>query len=555
MQADAGRDSSVDAEALQDGASMSDATETVDADLDAFASPDAGTTTWRSSLYPEDWAPDFSDSEGRFLHDFSYAGYRNGEAEPAVPAEAHVVNLVDDCDVDSTGATDVTNAVQDAIDALPSGGGVVYFPPGLYRFDGTLSIHQSNVVLRGAGADLSRVYFTSSIGMSNGAHIHVSGAVVADLEVSLAVDGSSRANFVDVADAGSLAPGDDIAVGWVISEAFIAEHGMAGVWSAFNGQWRPFFRRQVVSIDRDRTPQRIFLDVPLRYPAKVRDLASVRRESGYLREVGVESLGISNVVAVADAWSQNLVRAIQFTGVADGWVSAVESFASPLAPTSGGYAGYHLQSQGISIQGSKRVSVTDCVLGFAENRGGGGNGYLYEVMESNEVLFRDDVGVLGRHNFIENFGFGTTGCVWLRVHSSDGRCDLSAEWGDLGIAGVCASEFHHSLATANLIDSSTLDDGWKALNRYTESTGAGQTGTENVFWNTRGGGTLVSMQYGLGYVIGTEGVTVQTTGTLATYPHAYMGTEPEDFTEGLEAGAELMPQSLYENQRARRLGL
>ena len=34
---------------------------------------------WRSSLYPDAWTPAHTDAKGRFLHDFSYAGYRRGE--------------------------------------------------------------------------------------------------------------------------------------------------------------------------------------------------------------------------------------------------------------------------------------------------------------------------------------------------------------------------------------------------------------------------------------------------------------------------------------------
>ena len=34
---------------------------------------------WRSSLYPKDWRPGYADAQGRFLHDFSYAGYHRGE--------------------------------------------------------------------------------------------------------------------------------------------------------------------------------------------------------------------------------------------------------------------------------------------------------------------------------------------------------------------------------------------------------------------------------------------------------------------------------------------
>src|SRR5690348_15837769 len=40
---------------------------------------------WRSALSPEDWTPAFTDAEGRFLHDFSYAGYRAGDELPEPP--------------------------------------------------------------------------------------------------------------------------------------------------------------------------------------------------------------------------------------------------------------------------------------------------------------------------------------------------------------------------------------------------------------------------------------------------------------------------------------
>jgi hypothetical protein len=155
------------------------------------------------------------------------------------------------------------------------------------------------------------------------------------------------------------------------------------------------------------------------------------------------------------------------------------------------------------------------------------------------------VGREGRHNFIQNWGFGVTGCVWLRVHSEGGfaRASDTASYG-----GVGYSEFHHSLATGNLIDASTFDDGFSIVNRRQESTGAGHTGTENVIWNVGGKGLVRSMQWGDGYVIGTRGVEVATREVFIDE-----GTAPWDAVEGLDAGAALEPQSLYEDMLKRRL--
>ena len=101
-------------------------------------------------------------------------------------------------------------------------------------------------------------------------------------------------------------------------------------------------------------------------------------------------------------------------------------------------------------------------MGHAMNRGGGGNGYLFEMRRSSELLFRDCEGTAGRHNSIQNWGFGATGSVWLRVKSAEGRSLIEK---DSNVGGTGYSEFHHSLATANLIDASVFDDGASIVNR------------------------------------------------------------------------------------------
>jgi hypothetical protein len=506
-----------------------------------------GAGPWRSALYPTDWTPAATDAAGNFLHDFSYAGYHNDSVTPGAPASAPILDAVASFGADATGASDATSALQATIDAAAAqGGAVVLLPAGTYRLDGTLLVTASGVVIRGAGIDQTRLYFTKTAGMSYGSHLRFAGDGTVDLEVPLAHDGASRSTYVEVDDPGDLAPGDDIAVGFVITDAFIDEHLMTGTWMAFNGTWQPFFRRTVVAVDTSVAPARIFVDVPLRYPAKTRDQASVRRLTGLLREVGVESLSVSNAVTWDDAWAVTQVHALEMYRVADAWIRDVASFSSPLAPASGPGAGAHVQSGGLLVSESERVTVSHVSLGLAENRGDGGNGYLFEVQRSSEILFRDLVGDGGRHNFIENWGFGTTGCVWSHVHSRNGEAWLAK---DSTVNPTGYSEFHHSLATANLIEASTFDDGFSIINRNGESTGAGHTGTENVLWNLDGKGLVRSLQFRTGYLIGTQGLYPVTDSPL---PMA-QGTMPVDWVEGLDRGAALTPASLYDDQLARRL--
>ncbi len=447
---------------------------------------------------------------------------------------------------DGKGASDATAAIQQAIAAAEKNGGVVHFAPGLYRVDGLLTVGASRVVLRGDGKDKSRVHFRKSAGLSFQSHLTLAGKVTAEKDRPLAKDGAPFDVEVALNDVTGLAPGDDVAIGWVISDAFIAEHQMTGTWdhdgNAFAHGWQPFFRRQIVAIAGNT----VTLDVPLRYPAKLRDQASLRRESGYLEEVGVEDLGLSDAVDWDAAWAVSQLHLVELRGVKDGWVRGIGSFPSPSAPATGKGAGAHVQSGGLMVSASKRVTVSDSEMHAAENRGDGGNGYLFEVRQSSEILFRDLVASDGRHNFIQNWGFGTSGCVWLRVTSSG-----SEAWvGKDGPSLAAASELHHSLALANLVDASTFDDGWHAVNRGSESSYAGHSGTLDVMWNTRGKGVLRSRQFGYGYVIGTADVTVQT--TLDGVVLDGSGTAPEDYTEGIDEAATLEPPSLYEDQLKRR---
>jgi hypothetical protein len=482
---------------------------------------------WRSALYPVDWTPAFTDDAGRFLHDFSYAG-KLAECTPVAPP---VVLRVD------PGGGDETAVLQAALDAVAAAdGGTLLLGPGRFRIDGQLAVRASHVVVKGSGADATFLVFTKSSGLDSSAHFRFGDTPRFAGEWPLVEDGRSRAFTVRVGgDAGTLAPGDAVALGHVITDAYVAEHGMTGFWTAFNGTWQPFAWRIVKAVAPDGT---VALDVPLRADALMRDGASLRRVEGVITDVGLEDLAVTNAVEPGAAYAANQVAVVEFTGVRDGWVRRVSSFSED--------GGAHLQSGGLRIIQSSRVTVDDVHFARAQHRGGGGNGYLFEVRQSSEVLFRDSTGYEGRHNFIQNWGFGTTGCVWLRVHSAGGFAAATAG-GTQG--GVGYSEFHHSLATANLIDSSRFDDGFSIVNRRLESSGAGHTGTENVFWNVSGTGLLRSMQWRWGYVIGTDGLEVALDEVFIAD-----GTQPIDYAEGLGAGARLEPRSLYEDQLRRRLG-
>jgi hypothetical protein len=480
-----------------------------------------GRTGWRSKLFPEGW------HEGTGLHDFSYAGYRNGEA--LLPSPPVLVRL-------APTSGDSGPAIQEALDRVSAnGGGVVLLSQGHYRVDGVLTIKGSRVILRGQGAGLTRLHFTRHENMTGRSHLTVRGSPRIVRESVLVGDARPFGRAVTLSDSQGFAKGDHVELGCKISEAFVAEHGMSGVWKPFNGTWQPFFRRTVVAVEGNR----VVLDVPTRYVLKVRDGASLRKIEGLSLHVGVENLGLSNAGSHEDAWANDRVHVLEFRAVSDAWVRDVHSFASRPVPQEGRGTAPHLASGGILVRDSKRVTVAQCRMANAQHRGGGGNGYLFEVRQSGEVLFRDCHARAGRHNFIQNWGFGVSGCVWLRCTSRGGRATNKAFGISVGSVGL--SEYHHSLAMANLVDSCFVDDGWAAVNRRHYSSGAGHTATECVFWNVTGPGTVRSDQFARGYVIGTGRETK-------------VRVRGDDWLEGEGKAGTLSPSSLYEAQFEMRTG-
>lgn len=510
----------------------------------------------RSVVYPADWTPGFQttrpgDGATLFVQDFSYAGYRNSEVPLPTGDFAPVFPVA----ADATGTSDATAAIQAAIDQAEasSSGGIVLLPAGLFRLDGYLTVEGSNVVLRGAGSDQTRLWFVDGGGVSQSIALLVTGSswLAEQNNPSWAItrEGAIFEDFVDVADASGIAAGDDISVAWEITAEFKAEHNSSAYWyHVTEGDLRPFFRRTVTSVSSNR----IFFHVPLRYPVKLRDHPVVLRATHYASGNGVEHLAVNTALGGPTAsWNSGVdqASAIYLRFCKDCWLRDVASFAVEGEQ-------YHLRSHGIFLDRSFRVTVADCHLQSPEHLGGSGNGYLFQLSRSNEVLMRDCIGHNGRHNFSLNWEFGASGNVFLRIESSGGRvCDSLQQQLD-GDCGTGPSDFHHALAIANLFDNARIDDALQVGNRRDWSIGAGQTGTMNVFWHVLGTGKVLAYNQAMGYAIGTmPGISVSTELALETYPEWYLAldTEPEDFTEFLGEAEALAPSSLFEEQLARRL--
>ena len=519
---------------------------------------------WRSSLYPENWKPGYKDSEGRFLHDFSYAGYGKGERE--IP---NINNNIVDVTLapyyaDNTGIADVTSLLQQALDDVGSaGGGVVYLPPGTYRIktpegsDYGLLIRYDSTVLRGAGQD-STFLFHDETFMRQKDIIHVRSDwsdwfTPSGSETAITADLMQPTRFLPVSSLTGFTKGDYVIVSSYPTDEWIAEHNMTGNWTA-DAISGVAFMRQVDSVVAGK--KLLIVDIPIRYYLKTRDNAKVYHAGRHITGCGIENLSIGNrehpgtgweeesyAASGTGAWDVHFSHVIHFKYSRDCWVRKVHTY-KPETNT----GDVHILSNGLMLDRCRNITVDSCFFQKPQYEGGGGNGYMF-TLQSNDCLISNCRANHGRHNYDFKYPY-SHGNV---IHNC--RAENSKY----------ASDFHMFLSMANLFDVCTVDGDYleSAFRPYGGDTIIhGYTSTQSVFYNTSGLAyhpgkdyIIESKQQGWGYIIGTSGeagqvLTTPADGSLNGFS---FNTAPVDFTEGIGEGTDLRPWSLYLDQLYKRL--
>jgi hypothetical protein len=479
------------------------------------------------------------------------------QAEPPVRTDRVLNVTAAPYFADNTGASDVTAILQQAINdaGAVSGGGVVLLPAGTYRVSPpsgkryALRLNRSNVVLRGQGPTATFLYNAAtnmrqkSVILVSPQESSLTWTSGATSTVSATADLPALTTRIPVTSVTGFSVGDWVVVRSDVTTALSQELNMGTEWTSLSG---PTAYRKVVAVDS--VAKTLTVDIPLRMGLKTRDTARVYKVPAHLSEVGVENLAIGmqenstpgtgetdHDIPGTGAYEMHDSFAIQVNHVVDGWIVNVSSYRPPSNTRD-----LHLLSNGIDLLYSRNITVDACELGKPQYRGGGGNGYLFSIRGSDNLI-KDSAAYQGRHNF--NFrSMQATGNVLFTNRASD---------------GTLVSDFHMHLSAANLMDNLTLyQEKFEAADRSPYGTTShGVTTTQSVFWNTHGAkyrsGTtaiLRSQQYGDGYVIGVRGgaTGVELTNTAKT--------APTDFAETALSGEELAPQSLYVDQLQRRLG-
>ena len=517
--------------------------------------------TWRSKLYPENWKPGFKDSDERFLHDFSYAGYHQGEMEiPVIENNIADVTLAP-YNADNTGETDVTAAIQKALnDVGQSGGGVVYLPAGTYKVnpgsgETALRIQYSNTILRGAGTDSTFIYNSNS-NMRQKNIIWLMGdwctwATENGTVSKLSSDLMYPTRVIPVQSVKGFSKGDDIIIRTDGTPEFIAEHEMSGIWTDWAA--RLMFLRKIDSINVEKNI--IYIDSPTRYYMKTRDNARVYHAKQHITECGIENLSIGNQQNDKQGWDEETYtepgtgayevhasHAILLKYAQTCWVKNVNTY-KPASNT----LDIHVLSNCLLIEQSRGVTVDSCFFQKSQYEGGGGNGYMF-TLQSNDCLIKNSRANDARHNYDFKFPYSNGNVIY--------NC--------IGENSKYASDFHMYLSMANLIDNFTVDKDYleSSFRPYGGDVIHGYSSTQSVFYNTTGKAyhptkdyIIESRQFKHGYVIGTSGAADQVKldpveGTMGGYNYK---TAPRDFVEGVGKGDELFPKSLYLDQLERRL--
>lgn len=535
-------------------------------------------TSWRSTLYPNNWtppSPSVSFASAKLIQDFSYAGYQKGEV--LLPSISGPIFRVTDYGAVANSTSDSTVAIQNAINAAAAaGGGVVLFPNGTFRVSPqgsnnfALRISSSNIVLRGAGATQTMILNTS-VTMQDRAVIQVSPTSTSlGTARNITADLPGPTHRIPVENAGSFAPGNIVRLQWSLTPSWVTENNQQTWWGTAQPSPALYFR-QVKAVNE--AEGWIELDVPTRYWIKTRDNPNVRTVSGLVREVGIESLGIGNVLnSSTKGWGEEDYQdpskaafnahaswLIRFQNVRDSWVTNVHS-RDP-----GNNRTCHMLSNGVLLLNCLRMTVQNCQMRRPQYGGGGGNGYMYRLQNSNECLLRNCLADFSRHGFVVSHA-GTSGNVFLQCEDRETARAVGGSSSGYTTSGS-GSDNHMHFSHSNLWDQCHAHNSFFTAHHrgtFGGTTPHGVTSAHAVYWNTSGSGTRYSSssdpivrseQLNYGYIIGTR--STDGTSSYFTSRPTGGGTSPQDHqegaTNGTNTGVNLQPQSLYLDQISRRL--
>ena len=525
----------------------------------------SGAQFWNSRLLPftdGKYTPKTISFAGRTwgLDDFSYAGYFLG-AKSLGSVPCNIINVA--------ATSDITPAIQAAVDrAGKSGGGIVRVPAGTFTMSGPVSIPYNNVSIEGAGSGQTLINVGANYASENGTTDglftfgRALGAAVNDGWVN---KGTAIANAtavvhrgdmqVSVDSASKMAVGDWIVIQQVFWPALASNNSASPhPWPA-NAccEFSFTYLRQVAAKSGDQ----VSLDAPIPWtldPAN--NPVRIRLTDGQMKEnSGLKGMTIRFANNILASTSRPHGTAAYFEGVRNGWVYDVKVLNFP--------------RYGIYLSYSARITILDCWVQTAQDKGGDGYGYGFLESPAQNILVKRSHGEDNRHNFI----------------ASHPQTSMVVMTQDTSVNETEPDDTHYAFEQAILWDKHTQLNGgaMEMLNRGDQSgttSAAYETLASGLIWNFYGDGVknhLASLNGALYLKPSPDGqlAVVGVNGAHAVYDDAKGDVSPfvpgqrMQASPGLQVGSDpgalqnviyeglyqtgLQPASLFETQLANRL--
>jgi hypothetical protein len=304
-----------------------------------------------------------SPSTHPIMGDWRRVGYRRGAPLPQHPGPTVEASRVG---IPAGDPRDVSRRLQSALDELgASGGGVLQLDSGRYLLEQPLFVHDSNVVLRGAGKQATTLFFPRPLAESvhpgtfwswTGGQIFFTSRErlatsmahgwerdegwLAGATLATVTPAARGAEVLDLDDTSALTPGDmvllEVADGPGANHRMLREMG-GDVEGALAYPWDTTLLHDVVwtwpvVIDEVLGPRRARLQQPLRITLHPETTARIRELGPTVHDSGVEGLTIENGLRVQTTHNENPgSNGVCFQAVHDCWATDVHVLNADVA--------------------------------------------------------------------------------------------------------------------------------------------------------------------------------------------------------------------------------
>jgi hypothetical protein len=416
----------------------------------------------------EDGELDYSvDSNGNQLPDFSYAGYKLGDAP--IPQKfvlkATVTPVAGDNTANIQAALDTVGAMTVDSDGFR---GMVLLKAGTYEIASPLLMNKNGVVLRGEGAGLEGTIIKHT-GTDQESSIKISPssggiglAKVTDITSDYIAVGDRE---IEVDSLTGLSVGQTIFIECHHTQQWIDELSLAAYWSLGSRDIK--WERVITALDPSTLT--ITLDAPLTSIVDIAGGYAVAEIQEVTDDYRVSQVGIEDILFVSDYDRTQIQsgsayyndenhadRAIEFIQAKDSWVQRCVGFFYRFAFVS-------------TWRNSSRITIQDCAMfdGVSTDTPTNHTGTreYYFNMDGDNILVQRCYGRGGRHTFITN-GSLATNKTFLHCYADSEHL---------------SSEPHQGWTTAVLYDNVYTDGQFKL-----EGTGTyvhGQKAANSALWN------------------------------------------------------------------------